>query len=285
MTAPFSAFTALPPDWQAWVRDNLARACRPADMLDSMVRSGQYSAEAARAAIAQAPGCPAGAFAAAPALPYIDTGGAPAGLAGPDGRPVELLFALRDPAVVLLGGVLDDAECAALQQHCDGRYSRSTVTAEDDGASAVHQGRTSDMAFITRGDCAVADRVERRLAALAHWPVERGEPFQLQRYGIGNEYRAHFDWLNPDAAGHRAHLARGGQRLATFILYLSEVEQGGATVFPKLGLEVFPRKGSALFFLNTDAAGRPDERTLHAGAPVLAGCKVIANKWLRAGDY
>ncbi|MBJ7313414.1 2OG-Fe(II) oxygenase [Rugamonas sp. CCM 8940] len=282
MTDPLSAFTALPPDWQAWIRDNLARACSPAEMADSMARSGQYSLQAARAAIALAPGCPAPAFAAAPAQPYIDTDAAALRL---DGRDVELLFVLRQPVVVLLGGVLDDAECAAMQAHCAERYSRSTVTPEEDGRSAVHAGRTSDMAYIARGDCAVADRVEQRLAALAHWPLDRGEPFQLQRYGVGNEYRAHFDWLNPDAAGHREHLARGGQRLATFILYLGEVERGGATVFPKLGLEVFPRKGSALFFLNTDATGQPDPRTLHAGAPVLSGSKVIANKWLRAGRY
>jgi prolyl 4-hydroxylase len=141
------------------------------------------------------------------------------------------------------------------------------------------------MAFIQRGEAEVAERIDRRLAALAHWSPECSEPFQLQKYGKTQEYRPHFDWLDPDSAGHRSHLARGGQRLATFILYLCDVEQGGGTVFPALGLEVFPKKGNALWFLNTDSNHQPDQQTLHGGAPVVSGTKIIANKWLRQGRY
>jgi prolyl 4-hydroxylase len=187
--------------------------------------------------------------------------------------------------VILLGNVLSDEECDAIVAHCGTRYTRSTVTAEADGASVVHEGRTSEMAFIQRGEAEVAERIDRRLAALAHWSPECTEPFQLQKYGQTQEYRPHYDWLDPDSAGHRSHLARGGQRLATFVLYLCDVEQGGGTVFPSLGLEVFPKKGNALWFLNTDSNHQPDTQTLHGGAPVVKGTKIIANKWLRQERY
>jgi prolyl 4-hydroxylase len=141
------------------------------------------------------------------------------------------------------------------------------------------------MAFIQRGEAEVAERIDRRLAALAHWTPECSEPFQLQKYGPTQEYRPHYDWLDPDSAGHRAHLARGGQRLATFVLYLCDVAQGGGTVFPHLGLEVFPKKGNALWFLNTDSNHQPNPKTLHGGAPVVSGTKIIANKWLRQERY
>ena len=200
-------------------------------------------------------------------------------------RPVEVLFTLRRPRVVLLGNVLSEDECNAIVRHCHNRYSRSTVTDETDGASTVHPGRTSEMACIQRGEASVADLVDRRLSALANWPLECSEPFQLQKYNPSQEYRPHFDWLNPDASGHHSHLQHGGQRLATFILYLSEVEQGGATAFPSIGLEVFPKKGNALFFLNTDPYLQPDQQTLHAGLPVVQGTKIIANKWLRQRRY
>lgn len=282
MEADTPAFSSLSPEWQAWIRDNLARACDPHDMVSSMAGSGQYSAAFARAAIGEALGGERKPFEQPQDLPFIVTDRNR--LQAPD-RELELLFSLNQPRVVLLGNVLSDEECAAIAAFCSGRYVRSTVTSEDDGQSTVHRGRTSEMAFIQRGESDVADRIERRLAAIAHWPVERGEPFQLQKYGVSQEYRAHYDWLNPDAGGHRSHLRRGGQRVATFILYLNEVEQGGGTAFPSIGLEVFPRKGNALFFLNTDAHHQPDRQTLHAGCPVVRGTKIIANKWLRAGTY
>ncbi|MFS2135494.1 2OG-Fe(II) oxygenase [Duganella sp. Dugasp56] len=299
MTTYQNVFSTLPQTWQDWIMENLARACSPLDMANSMARSGQHSMAVARAAIdealalrargidsagagsAHAP-APASAFEAPQEMPYIDVSRNL--VAAPD-REVEVLFVLKQPQVILLGNVLSDEECDAIVSHCGGRYTRSTVTAEADGASVVHEGRTSEMAFIQRGEAEVAERIDRRLAALAHWSPECSEPFQLQKYGKTQEYRPHYDWLDPDSAGHRSHLARGGQRLATFILYLCDVDQGGGTVFPGIGLEVFPKKGNALWFLNTDANHQPDKQTLHGGAPVVSGTKIIANKWLRQGRY
>jgi prolyl 4-hydroxylase len=281
-----AVLSTLPQSWQDWIADNLARGCSALDMANSMARSGQYTMALARAAIDEAAQASAGVtdsmFAAGPAMPYIDTGRNQIAV---DGRKVDVLFVLKQPQIILLGNVLSNDECDAIVAHCGTRYTRSTVTGDDDGSSVVHEGRTSDMAFIQRGEADVAERIEQRLAALAHWPAECGEPFQLQKYASTQEYRPHYDWLDPDSSGHRSHLARGGQRLATFILYLSEVDQGGGTVFPGLGLEVYPKKGSALWFLNTDSNHQPDRQTLHGGAPVVNGTKIIANKWLRQERY
>jgi prolyl 4-hydroxylase len=46
-----------------------------------------------------------------------------------------------------------------------------------------------------------------------------------------------------------------------------------------LQLTVRPRKGCAVFFTYPEAS--PSSLTLHAGCPVAAGEKWIANKWLR----
>jgi prolyl 4-hydroxylase len=293
MTQTHNVFASLPQTWQDWIMENLARACSPLDMANSMARSGQHSMAVARAAIDEAlriqageGGAPApqeaSAFQAPREMPFIDVS---RNIISVPDREVEVLFVLKKPQVILLGNVLSAEECDAIVEHCGTRYTRSTVTAEADGASVVHEGRTSEMAFIQRGEAEVAERIDRRLAALAHWSPECSEPFQLQKYGKTQEYRPHYDWLDPDSAGHRSHLARGGQRLATFILYLCDVEQGGGTVFPALGLEVFPKKGNALWFLNTDSNHQPDQQTLHGGAPVVSGTKIIANKWLRQGRY
>ena len=69
--------------------------------------------------------------------------------------------------------------------------------------------------------------------------------------------------------------------MATVLIYLSDVEAGGATVWPYLKLSTSPKKGDAVFWNNVDNTGEGDIMTLHGGCPVLAGDKWIANKYIR----
>ena len=64
------------------------------------------------------------------------------------------------------------------------------------------------------------------------------------------------------------------------MIYLSDVEAGGHTVFGSLGIYVAPKMGDALFWFNLDSAGDYDTRNIHLGCPVLYGNKWIANKWV-----
>lgn len=54
---------------------------------------------------------------------------------------------------------------------------------------------------------------------------------------------------------------------------MSDVEQGGSTIFPNTRTAVSPKKGTALVWYNLDNALNADSRTLHAACPVLAGSK------------
>ena len=99
------------------------------------------------------------------------------------------------------------------------------------------------------------------------------------RYREGGQYLPHYDYFDPSEAGTPALLSRGGQRVATLIIYLQSPEAGGATVFPDLKMEVAPQRGHAVFFSYPQA--HPASLSLHGGAPVLQGEKWIATKWLR----
>lgn len=215
---------------------------------------------------------------AAQPLPDIDTNTNV--IMTPD-REVEVLSTFTSPRIVLLGNVLSDEECRALIDYCEPRLEPSRAVADADGNVRLHENRTSHDAMLRRSETAVIARIEARLAALARWPLECGEGLQVVRYEATQEYRAHSDWIDPDLPGLRKHLDKGGQRLATFVLYLNDVESGGETWFPEIGLRVMPKKGSALFFVNTDSRYVPDRLTLHAGSPVIKGVKLVANKWLR----
>lgn len=59
----------------------------------------------------------------------------------------------------------------------------------------------------------------------------------------------------------------------SFVIQMSDVSQGGATVFPSIKIALWPRKGSAAFWYNLHASGEGDYLTRHAACPVLTGSK------------
>lgn len=54
---------------------------------------------------------------------------------------------------------------------------------------------------------------------------------------------------------------------------MSDVEQGGGTVFTAINISLWPRKGSAAFWYNLKPNGEGDFKTRHAACPVLTGSK------------
>lgn len=196
---------------------------------------------------------------------------------------VEVLWRRSAPEVVVFKNLLSDAECDALIGQATPRLSTSLTVDIATGNELLHAARTSEGMFFERGESDVVQRVENRIAKLLRWPVKNGEGLQVLRYIKGGEYLPHYDYFDPREAGTPKLLARGGQRVATLIMYLQSPEDGGATVFPDLNLQVTPTRGRAVFF----SYSQPDasSQSLHGGAPVIAGRKWIATKWLRQGEF
>ncbi len=200
-----------------------------------------------------------------------------------DGHRIRVLTTMRQPRVLVFGGLLTDAECVGLMALAAPRLLRSETVDNATGGSEVNAARTSDGMFFERGEAPLIRTLEARIAELLRWPVDHGEGLQILRYRPGAEYKPHHDYFDPAHSGTARILQRGGQRVGTLVMYLNTPEGGGATTFPDVGLEVAPVRGNAVFF----SYERPhvSTKTLHGGAPVTAGEKWVATKWLREGVF
>jgi prolyl 4-hydroxylase len=275
---------AITNELRDWLKSQLAAGCRVEDVLGAMRASG-WSEPASLAALQEVlPGAQPAMEMLPPSSrvpePAVDHG---INLIDVDGHPVRVQLTMRMPRVVLFGGLLTEAECDGLVELARPRLARSETVVNATGGSEVNPARTSDGMFFQRGETPLIQRIENRIAALLRWPVKWGEGLQVLHYRPGAEYKPHHDYFDPAHAGTEAVLRRGGQRVGTLIMYLNTPQQGGGTTFPDVGLEVGAVKGNAVFFAYDKP--HPSTRTLHGGAPVVAGEKWVATKWLREREF
>ena len=68
-------------------------------------------------------------------------------------------------------------------------------------------------------------------------------------------------------------------RFATVLVYLRDVEKGGETAFPHLGISIKPRKGLALVWNSMNKHGECEPLSLHKASKVVRGHKFILQRW------
>lgn len=270
----------LPSEWQTWLIDNLERGCDPADLAKILQENGfdKHTITLKESHFDQAQSSSQAMVLAMSKRPNPDTSANEINI---DGQRITIAMVLDQPHIVVYHHVLSEQECDALCASADQSFVQATVVDENDGSHQQHPHRISEHTCFTRGQTELIATIEQRIAKLVGWPIDHAEGMQVLRYQTGGEYRAHYDYFDPQLAGSQRHLAEGGQRVGTVLMYLSDVETGGGTRFPDIQLEVRPRKGSAVYFASVHPSGNPDPQSLHAGVPVVRGVKYAATKWLR----
>jgi prolyl 4-hydroxylase len=277
----------ITPELRQWIIDQATAGQPPEAVLKSMLASG-WREEIALTALEETLRGFLGEQAKAAGLPVPIVvpeplaGEASAALWAGD-REVHVLASLRNPRVIVFGGLLADDECDEMIALARERLVRSETVQTATGASEVNEARTSEGMFFNRGENPLCARIEARMAALLDWPLENGEGLQILRYRPGAEYKPHYDYFDPAHTGTPSILKRGGQRVASLVCYLNTPAKGGATVFPDVNLDVAPIKGNAVFF--SYDRPHPVTRSLHGGAPVIEGEKWVATKWVREGRF
>ena len=295
-------FDSLAPDLQSWFRDMTKRGTGRDALLKSLLGVGyqeRYARDAIDAALKALPKPPPPPQVQPVAAPMAEAIPAVAGttpslteqlvqmpntIATVD-REIHMLFALTAPRIVLFGNLLSAEECEQMIELSRGKLARSSVVNNETGAYDIHPHRTSDGTYFDRGENDLIRRIEQRIADLVQYPEENGEPIQILHYKPGGEYKPHYDYFDPRQPGNEQVLTQGGQRIATLVMYLNDVETGGSTVFPEVGIDVLPRRGNAVYFAYCSETGALDSRSLHGGSPVGGGEKWIATKWFRERQY
>lgn len=188
------------------------------------------------------------------------------------------------PRVWTIDGLLSADECRLLIAHSLPQLKRSRAVDPRTGAPREVELRTSSDATHDPMLEDVAIRlVQARMAAAAGVPLAHAERLTVLRYLPGEQYRPHRDYLPPGSP--EIDRPKAGNRLRTICVYLNTAAAGGATAFPRAGLEIAPKAGRAVVFDNLHGDGRPDPDSLHAGLPVEAGEKWLATLWIRQRPY
>ncbi|KAE8668918.1 putative prolyl 4-hydroxylase 10 [Hibiscus syriacus] len=209
---------------------------------------------------------------------------------------VEVIF--WEPRAFIYHNFLSKEECEYLIDLAKPHMEKSTVVNSETGKSKGSRVRTSSDTFLPRGRDKIIRNIEKRIADCTFIPVEHGG-VQVLHYEVGQKYERHYDYFMDEY-----NTQNGGQRIATVLMYLSDVEEGGETVFPaargnvsavpwwnelsecgKGGLSVKPKMGDALLFWSMKPDASLDPSSLHGGCPVIRGNKWSSTKWMRVNVY
>lgn len=201
-----------------------------------------------------------------------------------------------EPRIFVLHNFLSDAECDHLINLAKPRMTKSAVVDNDTGKSVDSEVRTSSGTFFSRMEDDVIAGIEERISMVTMLPENHGEGLQVLHYQHAQKYEPHHDYFH-DPVNARPEV--GGNRVATVLMYLSTVEEGGETVFPaadakvsgpgwsdcaRRGLAVKPTKGAAVLFYSLKPDGTTDPKSLHGSCPVIKGEKWSAPKWIHTGQ-
>ncbi|CAH1246423.1 P4HA1 [Branchiostoma lanceolatum] len=182
------------------------------------------------------------------------------------------------PKMWIFHNILTDPEMEVIKKIAQPRLRRATIQNSITGELEHASYRISKSAWLQGWEHKVIRRVNQRVEDVTGLTMETAEELQVVNYGMGGHYEPHFDFARKEEKS--AFDPSEGNRIATMLFYMSDVEAGGATVFPQVGARLIPEKGAGAFWYNLFRSGEGDMLTRHAACPVLVGSKWVSNKWI-----
>uniref|UniRef100_A0A671PN33 Prolyl 4-hydroxylase subunit alpha-3 n=1 Tax=Sinocyclocheilus anshuiensis TaxID=1608454 RepID=A0A671PN33_9TELE len=193
-------------------------------------------------------------------------------------QPIKRELISLHPYVVLFHSFVTRAEAKSIREYAVPGLRRSVVASGVNQSTAEY--RICKSAWLKESAHGVVGKVDQRITMVTGLNVQPpyAEYLQVVNYGIGGHYEPHFDHATSDSSP--LYRLKTGNRVATFMIYLSSVEAGGYTAFIYANFSVPVVENGALFWWNLHRNGQGNVDTLHAGCPVIVGDKWVANKWV-----
>lgn len=179
------------------------------------------------------------------------------------------------PSIVVFENVLTHEQCDTIVE----KHIRDSMN-----PNSGYQSRKESFAQVTeqvenRGislgmDPRHYDILASAIVQYAQIPFSHIEACDIYNYETGQFLDLHHDYpYDPKQINYYKH---GGDRVGTGIFYLNDDFEGGITSFPKLGVDIKPKKGSFLYFKQCyDEA--TNWSTIHESTLITSGTKWIAS--------
>ncbi|XP_047059328.1 probable prolyl 4-hydroxylase 6 isoform X2 [Lolium rigidum] len=192
------------------------------------------------------------------------------------------------PRVFLYEGFLSHMECDYLVSMARGKIGSSLLVTDGARNISENNGDAGIKLHLADSKDIVISKIEDRISLWSFIPKEHGESMQILKYGANQS----------DPNKDITQSSSGGNRIVTILMYLSDIKQGGETVFPRselkdtqakevalsecAGYALKPIKGSAILLFNVKPDGAIDKDSQYEVCSVLQGDKWLAIKHMRA---
>lgn len=195
-------------------------------------------------------------------------------------KPAKVEYLRINPDFVFFHDIINDYEKDVIKNIAKPKLSRATIQNPRTGALEFAEYRVSKHAWLGPQHHKVVADLNQRIMDYTGLDTRglSSEELQVGDYGVGGQYEPHYDHATKNTAGDFG-VARGN-RVATVLIYFSETESGGNTVFLEPKIAVPPIKNGAVFWYNLKPSGESDDSTRHAACPILVGQKWVANYWI-----
>lgn len=271
------AYQSISMEWINWTQENLDRKCNAFEIRD-ILRKNNFAEESIREMMGdrypvdftppqavREQGAPNATYVALCEIPLIKLGRF---------KNVQR-FDTPLLQLITLDEFMTAQECEHMCRLINSSLRESTITY---GEASFRTSKTCDLSYMN--DPFVGE-IDQRIADALGISLSYSEGIQGQRYDVGQQFKAHTDYFEPNTQEYTDNCQQLGNRTWTFMIYLNETEKGGGTRFSKLEHIFYPKTGSCVVWNNRDRHGGVNGNTLHAGMPVEAGEKLIITKWFR----